>query len=186
MKERKYINDWVNEVRLDEKTGRDRRVPVYTGIWYKTDAKSGSLAVSRGTCLIPFAVCFVLTILFFIADDAATRSLPVFLPAAAALFPMFYWALGVWSLLRLKERFTRVQREKSYGRIMHSSMGCMICLGIAFVGNISRILANGPVPGDITGSAALLCAAAAAFLAFRHQRIMEGHIKEYKETGDGL
>lgn len=186
MKERKFINDWVNEVRLDEKTGRDRRVPVYTGIWYEADAKGGGLAARRGAYWIPLAACFALTILFFVTDDAATRSLPVFLPAAAALFPLFYWTLGVIGVFRLKERFTRVQREKSYGRILHSSIGCMICLGIAFAGNMGRILANGPAPGDIAGSAMLLCAAAAAFLAFRQQRIMEGYIKKFKETGDGL
>ncbi len=186
MKERRFINDWVNEVRLNEKTGRDRRVPVYTGIWYKAETKGGSLAARRGTYWILFAVCFVSAVLFFIADDAATRSLPVFLPAAAALFPLFYWALGVIGVFRLKERFTRVQREKSYGRILHSSIGCMICLGIAFVGNMGRILANGPAQGDIIGSAMLLCAAAAAFLSFRQQRIMDGYIKEHKEMGDGL
>ena len=34
MKERKYKDDWVNETRFDEKTGREKRVPVYRGDWY--------------------------------------------------------------------------------------------------------------------------------------------------------
>ena len=34
MKERKYKEDWVNETRFDEKTGREKRVPVYRGDWY--------------------------------------------------------------------------------------------------------------------------------------------------------
>ncbi len=184
MKERKYINDWINEVRLNKKTGRDERVPVYTGKWYKADAKGKSLAARKGTYCILLVLCIALTILFFWVDDAATRNLLVFLPAALSFFPMFYWILGVWTVYRLKDRFTRVQKEKSYGRIQHSSIGCGICLGLAFAGNVGRLLTGGPMPGDIPGTALLLSAAAAAFAAFRQQQVMERHITEHKEMGD--
>ena len=46
MKERKYKEDWVNETRFDEKTGREKRVPVYrtgeTGTTFPETGQSGN------------------------------------------------------------------------------------------------------------------------------------------------
>ncbi len=176
MKERRYMDDWVNEVRLDEKTGRDRRVPVYTGVWYTLDAAPGMSAALA--VWAPFLVCAGLLALFFLLDDAGTRSLPVFLPAAFALFPLMYWGLGVWTVSRIRGRFTRLQREKGYGRMLRSSLGCVIFLGVAALADLVRMVTAGGPEQDLPGWLALLGAFLAALLAFSRQRRLERHIVE--------
>ena len=177
MKERRFRNDWINEVRLDEKTGRDQRVPVYQGAWFRL-APEGRALASKGRIWAPALACGLLLILFFLADDAATRSLPVFLPAAAALFPLLYWMMGAWTSLRTKERFTRLQREKGFGRVLRSSMGCFVFLCIACAADLVRILSGGGTMAGWAGLALLAGAALSAFLAFQRQRKIERHIIE--------
>ena len=35
MKERKYKEDWYNQTSFDEKTGKEKRTPVYRGDWFR-------------------------------------------------------------------------------------------------------------------------------------------------------
>ena len=41
MKERKFKQDWVTETRTDEKTGKEKRVPVYRGPLFEDPAGGG-------------------------------------------------------------------------------------------------------------------------------------------------
>ena len=134
MKERKYKEDWVNETRFDDR-GKEKRVPVYRGPVFglAPDCDKKSLLLRA---LFPWLGCLILLVLFFWLDFPGTRILYVFLPAALALFPCFYWAAGLWALFRAPDRMTRLQKENSIGSGGDASReypGLLILLGAAIL-----------------------------------------------------
>ena len=81
MKERKYKEDWINETRLNEKTGRPVVVPVYRGPWFEREAAVGKPAALLRAGL-PLLAFLVLLVLYFQLDFPGATTLYVFLPAA--------------------------------------------------------------------------------------------------------
>ena len=164
MKERKYKEDWANETRFDEKTGKETRVPVYRGPWFH-----GASGQERRSLLIraflPWAGFVLLTVLYFRLGFPGATVLYVFLPAATGLFPALYWLLGIGGLARAPEKQTRLQKENGAGRILRSSAGCMACAFAAILGDLVLLLSGADAAREWPGTLMLLGAAAAAFAA---------------------
>lgn len=166
MKERKYKDDWYNEVSLDDR-GREKRTPVYRGSWFRLPAAYPKKALLLRAAL-PWLCFAVLLFLYFRLDFPGTRVLYVFLPAALALFPGLYWFLGIVSFLRAPEKMTRLQKETGIGRVLRSAVGCAVFCCAALVGDLVLLCtgAAGEWPGTLLILAAALTALAAA-LFFR-------------------
>jgi len=162
MKERKYKSDWVNEIRRDEKTGKEKTVPVYRGSWFEAGPGSEKKTLVL-YALLPWAGFLALVLLFFRLDYPGARTLYVFLPAALCLFPCLYWAMGVWGLFRAPRKMTRVQKETGIGRVLRSSAACLILSCAALIGELVFLLAGGDAAREWPG---LLMLTAAAVLAF--------------------
>lgn len=176
MKERKYKEDWKNEMRIDDR-GREKRVPVYRGSWYNLPAgKSAKSLLPQAVLLL--ALYLGMLVAWFIVDFPGTRILYVFLPAAVSLFPCLYWVLGVWGLYRAPQKMTRLQKENSVGRILRSAAGCAIFSVCALVGDIVYLFAGSDPSGEWPGTILLLCAAASAVIAVSVFRNMNRGISE--------
>lgn len=178
MKERKYKDDWYNEVSLDDR-GKEKRTPVYRGAWFRLPAGQEKKALLPWAC-VPWMCCIALILLYFRLDFPGARMLYVFLPAALTLFPGLYWLLGIVSLFRAPQKMTRLQKENSVGRILRSAAGCTVCLCAALLGDLV-LLCTG-VSGEWPGTLMLLVAALTAFTALRFFRAV---VQDLSEEGSG-
>ena len=162
MKERKYKEDWANEIQFDERTGREKQVPVYRGSWFafRPGQKKQALAL---WALLPWLGFLALVMLYFLLDFPGTRIMYVFLPAALSLFPCLYWAMGIWGLCRAPQKMTRLQKETGIGRVLRSSAACVFFACAALVGEVIFLVTGGDPAREWPG---LLMLAAAAALAF--------------------
>ena len=177
MKERKYKNDWINERRLDPKTGREKTVPVYKGTYYRTEKPEDvrkQAVVSGVLTLLLLALLFI----YFRLDYPGTRTMYVFLPASLSLFPCLYGLMGCFSSFFGPAKMTRTDRETGAGRVLRSAAGCAIFLGIACLGDLLFLLFfQAPEPERIGILFLIASFLVALFLAFYAHRVYLG-IKE--------
>ena len=161
MKERKYKEDWVNETRFDEKTGREKRVPVYRGDWYHLsgDRTKRKLLLEA---LLPWIGFVALILAYYKLNFPGATVLYVFLPAAFSLFPALYWILGVAGLFRTEEKMTRLRKENGIGRILRSAAGCTVCAFAAILGDIVFLLAGSQAGKEWPGTLMLVLASVLA------------------------
>ena len=147
MKERKYKEDWVNETRFDDKTGKETRVPVYRGDWFRLSAPQSKRALIL-EALIPWVGFAVLLILYFKLNFPGATIMYVFLPAALSLFPLF----------RMEGKMTRLQKENGIGRVLRSAAGCAIFSLAALIGNTVFLFVGSQASRKWPGSLMLLVA----------------------------
>ncbi len=176
MKERKYKEDWVNETRLNEKNGRPVVVPVYRGDWFERGDGSGKTALLLRAGL-PLLFLLVLLILYFRLDFPGATTMYVFLPAALALFPALYWIFGVWSVFRSPDRMTRLQMENSLGRILRSSVACLILAGCALVGDVILLVSGGEADREWPGFLMLAAACCLCLFSSRYFRFVRNNLR---------
>lgn len=177
MKERKYKEDWVNETRFDEKSGKETRVPVYRGPWF-----SGVSGENRKPLLMralfPWLFFLLLILLYFKLNFPGATVMYVFLPAALALFPALYWLLGIAALLKAPEKMTRLQKENSAGRILRSAAGCMVCSCAAVLGDMILLVSGGKAAAEWPGTLILLGAVCAAWWTVNCFREINNRLSE--------
>ena len=162
VKERKYKEDWISETRVDEKTGKEKQVPVYRGSWFTAGAGQNKKDLILRS-LLPWCGFLALLLLYFFLNYPGSRILYIFLPAALSLFPCLYWAMGVWGVFRSPEKMTRVQRETGIGRVLRSSAACMILCCAALTGEIVFLFTGRGAAREWPGALMLLAAAVLAF-----------------------
>lgn len=178
MKERKYKEEYVLESYVDER-GREKRRAVYRGSYYHIAAQ-GEARKKLNLYAVGSCVLFVLFYLIYMKLSTPSAWCMYVLPvAAAALIPLYYWCMGLFSMLRAPEKMTRTQRENGIGRVMRSAMGCMILMFIALVGDVVFLARGASFSAEWPGFAVLLCAAMTATGAFRY---VKGHYNAVKET----
>ena len=176
VKEKRYRDDWAAEVSLDERSGKDRLTPIYRGTWYFLPVASRKSALRQtGLCFLAFLAGWVL---FLLLDFPGTRVLYVFLPLALAVFPLVYWGMGLYTLARLPGKMTRLQKEKSLGRILHSSAGAGILAGTSFLGEMIFHLETQTPRSGFPGSFLLLLCVFAASLSAYYIRKMTPQVQE--------
>lgn len=178
MKERKYKEDWINETRFDDR-GREKRVPVYKGSLFalKPGQEKRKLLLSA---LLPWIAYLALVILYFKLDFPGARVMYVFLPAALSLFPCLYWAMGLWTLYRMPEKMTRLQKENGIGRVLRSSVGCTILSTAALIGEAVFLLTGGNAEREWPGMLMLLAADILALFTLRTFRTVQNQLAEEK------
>lgn len=179
MKERKYKEDWKNETRLDEKTGKEKRVPVYRGSWFE-DRSGGGKKPLVLSALLPWAGFLVLLVLYFRLGFPGSLILYIFLPAALSLFPCLYWAMGIWGLFRAPDKMTRLQKETGVGRVLRSAAGCAIFLSAALLGEIVFLFSGGNAAAEWPGILMLFAAALLGFATAARFRAVSGRLTETK------
>lgn len=162
MKERKYKEDWVNETRFDDQSGKETRTPVYRGPWFQgLSGRERKRLLSLA--FFPWLAYAALLVLYFRLNFPGATVLYVFLPAALGLFPALYWLLGIRSLMKAPEKQTRLQKENSIGRILRSAAGCMISACAALIGDLVLLLGGGDAAREWPGMLMLLGAAVLSF-----------------------
>ena len=157
MKERKYKEDWVNETRFDEKTGKEKRVPVYRGDWFHFSAGQTKRRLLP-EALLPWIGFTALILLYLKLNFPGATVLYVFIPAGLSLFPALYWFLGIVAFFRTDDKMTRLQKENGIGRILRSSAGCAIFSVAALLGNIIFLFAGSRAEKEWPGTLMLLMA----------------------------
>ena len=181
MKERKYKEDWVNETRFDAK-GNEKRVPVYRGPLFSLPSgpeKRNLLLYS----LLPWAALLALLLGWFGMDFPGTRVLYVFLPAGLILFPCLYWAMGIFAVLRVPQKMTRVQKETGIGRVLRSAAACLILCGAALLGECVFLLSGGNPGREWPGMLMLLAAAVLASGTVARFRAVSRRLSEERSAG---
>ncbi|MGN0971543.1 MAG: hypothetical protein ACI4OY_06275 [Aristaeellaceae bacterium] len=160
MKERKYKEDYRLETRITDR-GREKRVAVYQGEWY-APGSDGDWRQARIFALggfIAFLVCYAVYMRLSTPSAWCMYVLPV---AAAGLIPALYWGTGLFALLRCPVPMIRTRREKGIGRVMRSSLGCMVLLGMATLGDVVFLITGGQALQELPGFALLACCAVIA------------------------
>ena len=169
MKERKYKEDWYNQTSFDEKSGREKRTPVYRGDWFRlAGGQSGRSLLPEA--LLPWIGFAALVLAYFKINFPGATVLYVFLPLGLSLFPALYWMMGIAALFRLPEKMTRLQKENGLGRILRSSAGCAVFTFAALLGDCVSLLAGSRAQEEWPGTLMLLLAAALACFTVRRFR----------------
>ncbi|MGN0746363.1 MAG: hypothetical protein ACI4ML_06805 [Aristaeellaceae bacterium] len=158
MKERKYKEDYRLETRLTDR-GREKRVAVYQGEWYVPGNQQDWTQARRFGLggWVALAVCYAAYMRLSTPSAWCMYVLPV---AAAGVIPALYWVMGLFALLRCPSPMIRTQREKGIGRVMRSSLGCMVLLGMAALGDVVFLAVGGQALSELPGFALLACCAA--------------------------
>ena len=177
MKERKYKEDWKNETRFNEKTGREQQVPVYRGNWYSLPAGENRKQLGL-TALLPWIGFITLLFVYFKLNFPGATTMYVFLPAALGLFPALYWAMGAWGVFHMPDKMTRLQKENGPGRVLRSAAGCAVCGCAAVLGDLVLLIAGGQAAREWPGTLILLAAALAAFGTAVRFRELGKHLTE--------
>ena len=157
MKERKYKEDWVNETRFDEKTGKEKRIPVYRGDWFHLSAEQTKRRLLT-EALLPWIGYIALIVLYMKLNFPGTAVLYVFIPVGLSLFPALYWLMGIAAFFRAEDKMTRLQKENGIGRILRSAAGCAIFSMAALLGNIVFLFAASQAEKEWPGTLMLLLA----------------------------
>jgi len=180
MKERKYKDDWQTEVRWDQEKDREKRVPVYRGDWFSLSGKEPRKALQKARLLAGLLwLGYVgLLLVYFLLNFPGATTLYVFLPAALSLFPAFYWLLGFFALLRLRERMTRLQKENGPGRVLRSGAGCFLLSAAALTGDLVLMTAGGQASREGPGFGMLASAAILAFACLRYFRAFDKQLRK--------
>lgn len=166
MKERKYKEEYGIEMHIDD-NGREKRVAVYKGDYYSLSLKPEERrALYRGS-LIRLGIYLIFYLLYLLASSPSSYCIYVLPFASAALAPFAYWIMGMIAMMRAPEKMTSVHKEKGIGRVMRSSMGCMLLLLIACAGDLIFMLRSGEVMKEVPGFVLLACAAVTALAAMR-------------------
>lgn len=167
MKERKYKEDYTIRTILSEK-GQEQQEVVYRGEYFHfcggTQEKNRTLRWSL-CCAVVFFACYLVFLKLNTPSSLCIYVMPV---SAIAIIPFAYWCMGLFALYRCKDRMTRLQKETSLGRILHSSIGCTIFLAMACTGDVIYMLVSlkERAMKETPGLAFLSCAAIAALSSF--------------------
>ena len=169
MKERKLKDDFAVEVSMDER-GRDRRKAFYRGDYYSLPFKAEERKAFFRRSIVMYAVYVLLYLIYMLLSTPSTYCIYVLPFASAGILPLAYWTLGMVGMLRAPHRMTSVQKEKGVGRVMRSSLGCMVLTMMAAVGDLIFLMRTADKTAEMPGLALLLCMAATALAALRHAR----------------
>lgn len=184
MKERKYKEDYGFSTTIDHR-GREQRQAVYQGDWYcyqeGSNARDGALIMSLSLLL----VCTVFFFLYMKLNSPSSRCMYVMPIAACALVTLAYWGMGVFSVWRAPEKMTRLQKENGLGRVLRSSVGCAVLLGMACVGDLFFMLLSLKTAfhEELFAFAMLLCAAMCAMGCFLRTRAVYGKMMVVETEG---
>lgn len=185
MKERKYKDDYAIHTTFSDK-GREQQNVVYQGEYFRfeggTQEKYRSLRWSLGCA----GIFFLSYLIYMKLNTPSSRCIYVMPIAAVALIVFIYWLMGLAALFRCPDQMTRLQKENSMGRILRSSIGCALLLGMACVGDIIYMLVSlkEQVSAEFPGFALLCCAAIAALSSFLRIREVYGKISVCSKKGE--
>ncbi len=171
MKERKYKEDYGFRYFADHR-GKEKREAVYQGDFfvYEGGAPARKRALTESLALgALFAALYFIYMKLRTPSSGCMYVLPV---AACALVVLAYWAMGVFTLWRAPLKVTRLQKENGVGRVLRSSVGCAVLLGMACVGDILFMLLSlkERFVEELPGFALLACAGMAAMGCFLRAR----------------
>ena len=125
---RKELNKlFETEYRVDPATGKEKRAARYVGPWYTLKKKP------RRACALKGGIAWVLGVAAFITAGViptwaglCSYVVPWYI---LCMLPLFYLALGIVKLMRLKGEFTQMDREESLGYVQTSGLGLAVLGG---------------------------------------------------------
>lgn len=128
MRRKEMLKLFETEYKVDPATGREKRVSRYIGPWYTMEKKQ------RLACAIKGGIAWALGVAAFITAGV----LPTWVGLCnyvvpwliLCLLPLFYLALGVVKLARLKEPFTELDKAESLGYVSASGLGLAVLGGL--------------------------------------------------------
>ena len=176
MKEKRYMDDWVNVVSIDEKTGREKRTPEYRGDWYIDKSTGADKTRSALLGLAALMLLFGLFILYHMTGFPGSTVMYVFLPSALSLFPMLYWLIGLYCRYRAPEKMTRRQKESGISRLKRCAVGCAVLNGLALLMDAVYLITGGSAGREWPGTLIFAAACLLACLAARHYKSEEGRL----------
>lgn len=179
MKERRYKEQYRLVNQIDERTGRETRIPVYQGKYYQFSLSLKDHGLFSIKCSALCAAVWALMLCYLFLNTPSASCMYVLPLLACALFPAFYWILGCVRLFRVPENMTIVQKEESIGRIVHSALGCAALSILSLIGDIIFLL-FGSIDAlkELPGLLLLLLIFAVSTISFLFTRRVYANIRE--------
>lgn len=181
MKERKTKEDYRLETRIDPKTGKETRVPVYEGLYYLYPVgyrytKQELLLRLSLLCALWWAAFLA----YLFAGTPSTYFMGVLPVVSCSLFPAVYMVLGLFALSRAPLRMTSTQKENAVSRPFHSAVGCMLLAAMACVGDFVMLVRGADFSAEMPGFALLLLLCVLSLAQTRLTRDLASQIKPEK------
>lgn len=182
MKRKQYRALFDMRVRTDPDTGRDSRVAVYTGPYYQIDFPGGAKRALAALWL----VCPVLFLAAGLLNTSGSRCFYV-LPFYLLLpFPLLYWGMAVFRVLRIPGRATAVDRDEGIERVRRSSGGAAALSALHTAGELVLLVLGGAgerLGAELAGTACIL--AVGAFGVLTHRVLNALNVTELPAKGTG-
>lgn len=170
MGEDKYAGDYRVVKHVDPATGKEERRLVYTGEYFSLNLDAREKA---RRCLL-LAGCAALGICGFLVagliQSAAARTLLVSMPHMFTMIALFFMLVSAVRILRLKERFTRKERDRALHRGRSACRAQTLLSAAALLGDLFLVATGrgSEVEGlALLGYALMLAAGALSLLVLR-------------------
>jgi hypothetical protein len=139
MSPKKYADDYVTIVTMDEK-GNEKRETVYRGEYYEVSLdEPGLIRLKRGGVLL-LGVTFALHVGTGFINNPGMYQMYVAIPYAIAFFPMLYTAEGILRLPREKRPYRRDEVGLSFHRIRIAGVMLLIFLAAGILGEAAYLI----------------------------------------------
>jgi len=184
MNKKRYRTLFEIREATDPRTGAVKRQAVYTGPYYRIDGLNASRK-RLAALFAPGVAVYAGILLGYLFTDLPSTRFYLTLPFALAMpLPLMYWALAVWRILRLPERFTEVQRDHSLLSCIRSAYGLAALGGLFATGAVVLIATGGAGvrwPAEAAWATAMAAAGGAALWSARQARRLDAR----RETENG-
>jgi hypothetical protein len=142
MKKRRYRELFEIRQVTDRRTGKTRREAFYTGQYYRIEALETS-RFRTGLRLMSGILLFTGVLLGYLFTDLPSTHCLYALPFALMIpLPLMYEAMAAWRILRLPQRFTEVQRDRSLLSFSRSAYG-LAALSACYALGITVLILTG-------------------------------------------
>lgn len=143
MRRKEFLALFQTRTTTDPYTGKERKEAVYIGPVYLLRMEASARRRTSAGLLAIWLAAAAVYVLAGLANAAGSRCFYVFPFYAAALFPLFYWGLGVLRVCRLSERMTEVDRDAGPERLHRSALGCAVLAALHTAADIVLLALGG-------------------------------------------
>lgn len=143
VRRKEFLALFQTRTATDPYTGKERKEAVYIGPVYRLRMETSARKRASAWLVASWLVAAAAYVLSGLTNAASSRCFYVFPFYAAALFPLFYWGLGVLRVCRLSEHMTEVDRDAGPERLHRSALGCAVLAALHTAANIVFLALGG-------------------------------------------
>lgn len=136
---KRYADDYEIQIDLDKK-GREKKVAVYRGNFFKVDINERQLIDLRKRAIFLFLFLVALHVAGGFVANRGMYAFYVAIPYVFTFLTLYFLGTGIFRIPRRKRKFHRDEVDLSFNRAKKASLALLIILVIGGIGEIFFII----------------------------------------------